>query len=66
MVSLWQKLQAKLLRAFAKRMKAKFTYDAALFALRTVVEQTIPTLGGLRGRCFTGPIRSPRRSCRCT
>lgn len=55
MVSLWQKLQAKLLRAFAKRMKAKFTYDAALFPLRAVVEQTIPTPWGPARALFYWP-----------
>ncbi len=35
-MNLRQKLAAKLLRAFAKRMKAKFTYDAAQYPLRAV------------------------------
>ncbi|WHS60965.1 alpha/beta hydrolase [Pseudomonas sp. G2-4] len=55
MISIWQKLQAKLLRAFAKRMKAKFTYDAALFPLRTVAEQTIATPWGPARALFYWP-----------
>lgn len=55
MVSLWQKLQAKLLRAFAKRMKAKFTYDPARFPLRAVAEQTIATPWGPARALFYWP-----------
>jgi acetyl esterase len=54
-MNLWQKLTAKLLRAFAKRMKAKFTYDAAQYPLRAVAEEFIPTAWGPARALFYWP-----------
>lgn len=54
-MNLWQKLAAKLLRAFAKRMKATFTYDAAQYPLRAVAEEFIPTAWGPARALFYWP-----------
>jgi acetyl esterase len=54
-MNLRQKLAAKLLRAFAKRMKAKFTYDAAQYPLRAVAEEFIPTPWGAARVLFYWP-----------
>ena len=48
-------LKAKLLRAFAKRMKAKFTYDAAQYPLRLFEEKLIPTAWGPARALFYWP-----------
>nr|WP_288911683.1 alpha/beta hydrolase [uncultured Pseudomonas sp.] len=48
-------LKAKLLRAFAKRMKAKFTYDAAQYPLRLFEEKFIPTAWGPARALFYWP-----------
>ncbi|WLH15038.1 alpha/beta hydrolase [Pseudomonas hefeiensis] len=48
-------LKAKLLRAFAKRMKAKFTYDAAQYPLRLFEEKLIPTEWGPARALFYWP-----------
>jgi acetyl esterase len=56
-MKLLQTLKAKLLRAFAKRMKAKFTYDAAQFPLRAVAEEFIPTAWGPARALFYWPNR---------
>ncbi|WP_137819645.1 alpha/beta hydrolase [Pseudomonas sp. 2FG] len=59
-MNLWQKLTAKLLRAFAKRMKAKFTYDAAQFPLRAVAEESIPTpWGAARALLYWPNLQTP-------
>ncbi|QBZ89890.1 alpha/beta hydrolase [Pseudomonas viciae] len=50
-----QTLKAKLLRAFAKRMKGKFTYDAAQYPLRAVDEKLIPTAWGPARALFYWP-----------
>lgn len=54
-MKLLQTLKAKLLRAFAKRMKGKFTYDAARFPLRAVAEEFIPTAWGPARALFYWP-----------
>ncbi|MBT2342378.1 MULTISPECIES: alpha/beta hydrolase [Pseudomonas] len=57
-----QTLKAKLLRAFAKRMKGKFVYDAAQYPLRLVDERFIPTGWGPARALFywpTAPSREP-------
>ncbi|XVN15660.1 hypothetical protein QZH46_06560 [Pseudomonas corrugata] len=64
-MNLLQTLKAKLLRALAKRMKAKFVYDPARYPLRSVDEQYIPTTWGLREPCSTGPMCRPGNACRC-
>lgn len=48
-------LKAKLLRAFAKRMKGKFVYDAAQFPLRTVSQEFVPTAYGPARALFYWP-----------
>ncbi|UQI33833.1 alpha/beta hydrolase [Pseudomonas bijieensis] len=50
-----QTFKAKLLRAFAKRMKAKFIYDAAAYPLRAVEEKIIPTAWGPARALFYWP-----------
>lgn len=54
-MKLLQTLKAKLLRAFAKRMKGKFTYDAAQYPLRKVAEEFIPTPWGAARALFYWP-----------
>ncbi|TWC22919.1 MULTISPECIES: alpha/beta hydrolase [unclassified Pseudomonas] len=54
-MNLLQTLKAKLLRALAKRMKAKFIYDAARYPLRSVNEQYIPTTWGAARALFYWP-----------
>ncbi|UZE21148.1 alpha/beta hydrolase [Pseudomonas sp. B21-056] len=54
-MNLLQTLKAKLLRALAKRMKAKFIYDAARYPLRAVDEQHIPTAWGPARALFYWP-----------
>lgn len=54
-MSLLKTLKAKLLRAFAKRMKGKFVYVAAQFPLRTVAEEYIPTAWGPARALFYWP-----------
>jgi acetyl esterase len=54
-MKLLQALKAKLLRAFAKRMKGKFTYDAAQFPLRAVSEEFVPTAYGSARALFYWP-----------
>jgi acetyl esterase len=54
-MKLLQTLKAKLLRAFAKRMKGKFTYDAAQYPLRAVSEEFIPTSYGPARALFYWP-----------
>lgn len=58
-MNLLQTLKAKLLRALAKRMKAKFVYDAALYPPRTVEERHIPTAWGPARALFYWPDTSP-------
>jgi len=55
MENMLQTLKAKLLRAFAKRMKAKFIYDAARYPLRSVNERHIPTAWGPARALFYWP-----------
>ena len=52
---LLKSLKAKLLRAFAKRMKGKFVYDAAQYPLRTVSEEFIPSAWGPARALFYWP-----------
>lgn len=54
-MKLLQTLKAKLLRALAKRMKAKFTYAAAQYPLRKVAEESIPTAWGSARALFYWP-----------
>ncbi len=54
-MSLVKTLKAKLLRAFAKRMKGKFVYAAAQFPLRAVAEEFIPTPWGAARALFYWP-----------
>ncbi|HUE90585.1 alpha/beta hydrolase [Pseudomonas sp.] len=54
-MSLLKNLKAKLLRAFAKRMKGKFVYDAARYPLRTVAEEFIPSAWGPARALFYWP-----------
>jgi acetyl esterase len=54
-MKLLQALKAKLLRAFAKRMKGKFVYDAAQFPLRAVTEEFVPTAWGPARALFYWP-----------
>ena len=54
-MKLMQTLKAKLLRAFAKRMKGKFIYDAAQFPLRAVSEEFVPTAYGPARALFYWP-----------
>lgn len=54
-MNLLQTLKAKLLRALAKRMKAKFVYDPARYPLRSVDEQYIPTTWGAARALFYWP-----------
>jgi acetyl esterase len=48
-------LKAKLLRALAKRMKAKFTYDPAQYPLHAIAEEFIPTAWGPARALFYWP-----------
>lgn len=52
---LLKNLKAKLLRAFAKRMKGKFVYDAAQYPLRAVTEEFIPSAWGPARALFYWP-----------
>jgi acetyl esterase len=54
-MKLMQALKAKLLRAFAKRMKGKFVYAAAQFPLRAVTEEFVPTAWGPARALFYWP-----------
>ena len=54
-MNLLRTLKAKLLRAFAKRMKAKFIYDATQYPLRAVDETFIPTAWGPARALFYWP-----------
>jgi acetyl esterase len=54
-MKLLQTLKAKALRALARRMKAKFTYDAALYPLRAVSEEYVPTEYGPARALFYWP-----------
>ena len=54
-MKLLKTLKAKLLRALAKRMKGKFTYDAAQYPLRAVTEECIPTAWGPARALFYWP-----------
>jgi acetyl esterase len=52
---LLKSLKAKLLRAFAKRMKGKFVYAATRYPLRAVTEEFIPTSWGPARALFYWP-----------
>lgn len=54
-MNLLKSIKAKLLRALAKRMKAKFTYDPAQYPLRSVSETFIPTAWGPARALFYWP-----------
>jgi acetyl esterase len=54
-MKLMQALKAKLLRAFAKRMKGKFTYDPKQYPLRKVSEEFVPTTYGPARALFYWP-----------
>ncbi|WP_053144445.1 alpha/beta hydrolase [Pseudomonas sp. P97.38] len=57
-MTLPQTLKAKLLRAFAKRMKGKFVYDSAQYPLRAVEARFIPTSWGPARALFYWPAAS--------
>ncbi|MCJ8203686.1 alpha/beta hydrolase [Pseudomonas sp. RGM2987] len=57
-MNLLKNIKAKLLRALAKRMKAKFTYDAAQYPLRSVSQTFIPTAWGPARALFYWPHTS--------
>ncbi|MCE0460890.1 alpha/beta hydrolase [Pseudomonas uvaldensis] len=59
-MSVLKTVKAKLLRALAKRMKAKFTYDAAQYPLRTVDEIDIPTAWGPARALFYWPAATSK------
>lgn len=52
---LLKNLKAKLLRAFAKRMKGKFVYAAVQYPLRAVTEEFIPSAWGPARALFYWP-----------
>lgn len=54
-MSLLKSLKAKLLRAFAKRMKGKFVYAAARYPLRAVSEEFVPSAWGPARALFYWP-----------
>ncbi|MDB6442581.1 alpha/beta hydrolase [Pseudomonas sp. 21TX0197] len=55
-MSVLKSFKAKLLRALAKRMKARFTYDPAQHPLRSVDEVDIPTAWGPARALFYWPV----------